>query len=77
MTYICKVYSGSKFLQELRGSSLPDLKRRATVLCDEHYNITDELRVSEVESECILHSCKFTRINKKYPDNIIVRGKWL
>ena len=69
------VYSGGVLRGFIYGNSMTEIKRKASKLCNSYYHVIDEIK---------LHRCNntengvitFTRMNKKSPDNCIVRGKW-
>lgn len=75
MKFAGKLYAGSVFLGVVSADTLTGIKRIASKKCNNHYAVIDNLflfRINNSESRCVTLS----RINKKSPDNRIVRGKW-
>lgn len=75
MKFAGKLYAGSSFLGVISSDTLTGLKRTASKKCNNHYAVMDNLflfRINDREDQCVTLS----RINKKSPDNRIVRGIW-
>lgn len=75
MKFAGKLYAGNVFLGVVSANTLTGIKRIASKKCNDYYAVMDSLflfRVNDSENKCITLS----RINKKSPDNRIVRGIW-
>lgn len=70
-----KLYSGDKHIGEVCAKSLPALKRAASRKCNNYFNVVDEMVLMSVKPDCQVE-LKFTRINRKSPNNTIERGQW-
>lgn len=69
---LARIYTGNIMLGEFNVKNITQAKRTASKLCNNYYNITDTLLIDIGN----WHTARFLRINKKSPDNKIVRGKW-
>lgn len=70
-----KVYSGEVLRGHIYGNSMTEIKQKASKLCNNYHHAIDEIklhRYNHAEDGIVT----FVRINKKSPDNTIVRGKW-
>lgn len=76
MRFICKVYSGQKFLTEIKATSIQTLKRQASTICNNYFNTLDEMKIVVAEGDCVTNSLTLMRVNRKSPDNTIIRGEW-
>lgn len=75
MRFEGKLYAGNLYLGIVAADTLPGLKRKASKKCNDHYAVMDNLflyRINDQERKCVTLS----RINKKSPNNRIVRGIW-
>lgn len=70
-----KLYSGDKHIGEVCAKSIPALKRAASRKCNNYFNVVDEMVLMSVQPDCQVE-LKFTRINRKSPNNTIERGQW-
>ena len=77
-------YIRFKAVLNMRGSdksiiaySMKDLKRKGSRIANGYFNPVDVMTVVELdEVNNIIRSFSLTRINKKYPNGSIERGKW-
>ena len=74
--YIGDVYSGGKNIGSISGMSIINLKRKASQLCNQYYNVIDEMKIRIYDDDNVVGGVSFLRINKKSPNNEIKRGKW-
>lgn len=75
MKFAGKLYAGNLYLGVVSSDTLTGLKRIASKKCNAHYAVMDNLflfRINDCEDKCVTLS----RINKKAPNNTIVRGIW-
>ena len=70
-----KLYSGGKYIGEVSAKSFPALKRTASQKCNDYFNTVDEMVLTNAKPDCQVE-LKFTRINRKSPNNTIERGQW-
>ena len=70
-----KVYSGGTLRGFVRGNSMTEVKRQASMLCNRYYHAIDEMELHRYKNKED-GNIMFTRLNKKSPDNSIIRGKW-
>lgn len=77
MKFAGKVYTSNKeiLLGNICANSFVALKRRASTLCNGYYSAVDTMVLHRVNDEEV-NSLTFTRINRKSPDNRIIRGQW-
>jgi len=68
---LAKVFTGNILIAEFTIANITQAKRTASKLCNNYYNATDTLLIDIGN----WHTSRFVRINKKSPDNKIVRGK--
>lgn len=66
-----KRYSTTLHGVKIEADTLPDLKRKASIVANPYWNSVDEM-VVPIQGRNI----KFTRINKKSPNGRIVFGEW-
>ena len=88
MKYRAKIFTGNgyhnKYLGSIQANTLPTLKRKASQLCNNYFNIWDRMEVIQTEVEadtegnaCVIeYHAVFHRYNKKYPNNTITRDSW-
>lgn len=69
---LAKVYTDNILIAEFATSNITQAKRKASKLCNNYNNVIDTLLIDIGN----WHTARFVRINKKSPDNMIVRGKW-
>ena len=69
------VYSGDVFLGTVQADSMVALKRKASLKCNGYFNVFDTMIVHRANNKEI-DGLKFTRVNRKCPNNTIIRGKW-
>lgn len=66
------MYEGEIYGKKFRRKDVTSLLREASGIANNFSNPIDELIITDAQG---IH-CEFTRINKKYPNNTIERGKW-
>lgn len=69
-----EVYCSEKFVGYIHANNVRDLKRKASILCNRRYSPVDEMLVYMAFGKDA--NCRYTRINKVYPNNTITRGTW-
>lgn len=74
--YKGKVYSGGKFITRITGKNATELKRKASRICNKYYNTVDIMIVRVCRDEEIVGGITLARMNRKSPNNELVRGKW-
>ena len=74
--YIGEVYSNNQYVGMVAGVSIINLKRKASQLCNQYYNVIDTMKIRIFEDDDVIGGISFTRINKKSPNNEIRRGQW-
>lgn len=75
MKFAGKVYSGNLFLGSICANSMSALKRNASRKCNEHFQAIDKMVLHRANDKDI-KDLTFTRINRKSPNNTIIRGQW-
>lgn len=76
LRFVAKVYSGDKFVGVIHEETYKDCIRKATKLCNDHYNSVDRMYLGYYDGDDFIGEIYLFRINKKFPNNTIVRGKW-
>lgn len=76
MKFAAKVYAGDIYLGKVSANSFPVLKRLASRKCNNYFKAIDTMTVYRVNDEDAENEIRFTRINRKAPNNTIVRGCW-
>jgi len=74
--YKGKVFSGGKIVADITGKNITELKRKASRICNNYYNVVDGLVLRRYNDQEIIGGITFTRVNKISPNNEIKRGKW-
>ena len=74
--YLGKVYSESQIIGMISATSITNLKRKASQLCNYYNSVIDNMNVIIYEDDDIIGIVDMSRFNKKSPNNKIVRGKW-
>lgn len=75
MRFSGKVYSGDLFLGNICADSMPVLKRNASRKCNGHFQAIDTMVLYRANDKEI-DGLTFTRVNRKSPNNTIIRGQW-
>lgn len=75
MRYAGKVYAGDLFLGNVCANSMPVLKRNASRKCNGYFQAIDTMILHRADDKEI-DGLTFTRINRKIPNNTIIRGEW-
>lgn len=60
----------------IESSSFLTLKAKASKVANKNFNAVDELLITHVDGTDYENPIRIVRINKKYPNNTIERGKW-
>ena len=76
MKFAAKVYAGDIYLGKVSANSFPALKRLASRKCNNYYHTVDTMAVYRANDEDTENEIRFTRINRKAPNNTVVRGCW-
>ena len=76
MKFAAKVYTGDIYLGKVSANSFPVLKRLASRKCNNHHHAVDTMAVCRANDEDTEKEIRFTRINRKAPNNTVVRGCW-
>ena len=76
MKFAAKVYAGDIYLGKVSANSFPALKRLASRKCSNYYHAVDTMAVCRANDEDTEKEIRFTRINRKAPNNTVVRGCW-
>ncbi len=74
--YKGKVYSGGIVVADITGKNATELKRKASRICNNYDNYIDGLVVHVYNDTEMVDGITFARVNKKSPNNEIIRGKW-
>lgn len=70
-----KLYTGDKFIGKIVAKSLTALKRMASRKCNGYFQSIDTM-VLHGANDKEIDGLMFTRINRKIPNNTIIRGEW-
>ena len=65
------MFTAEIYGQTITADSMTALKRKASRIANNYFNPIDTMKVSREGLEVTFH-----RINKKCPNNTIVRGQW-
>lgn len=76
MKFAAKVYAGGIYVGKVSANSFPILKRLASRKCNNYFRAVDTMSVYRANDEDTEKEIRFTRINRKAPNNTIVRGCW-
>ena len=76
MKFAAKVYAGDIYVGKVSANSFPTLKRLASGKCNNYFHMVDTMAVYRANDEDTENEIRFTRINRKAPNNTIVRGCW-
>lgn len=75
-TYEAKVYAGRIFVGYIQAKSMPALKRKASMKCNQHYAVVDSMFVRMLEDGIERCGAQYYRMNIKAHNNTITRGFW-
>ena len=76
MKFAAKVYAGGIYVGKVSANSFPTLKRLASGKCNNYFQVIDTMAVYRANDEDTEKEIRFTRINRKAPNNTVVRGCW-
>ena len=76
MKFAAKVYAGDIYVGKVSANSFSALKRLASKKCNNYFKAIDTMTVCRANDEDIETEIRFTRINRKAPNNAVVRGRW-
>lgn len=88
MKYCAEIFTGNgyqnKYIGTIHADGISVLKRKASKLCNNYFNIYDRMEVLETEvrtdadgnTRIIEYHAVFRRFNKKHPNNTIERDLW-
>lgn len=76
MKFAAKVYAGDIYVGKVSANSFPALKRLASGKCNNYFQVIDTMTVYRANDDDTEKEIRFTRINRKAPNNTIVRGCW-
>ncbi|MBQ8806504.1 MAG: hypothetical protein IJZ68_08625 [Bacteroidaceae bacterium] len=71
------LYAGDVYLGLISANTMPAMKREASRLCNQHFAAIDKLVLIRANNQDLENHVTYQRINKKAPDNTIIRGKWV
>lgn len=71
------LYAGAVYLGFISANTMPAIKREASRLCNQHFAGIDKLVLVRANNKDLESRITYQRINKKTPDNTIVRGRWV
>jgi hypothetical protein len=74
MEYTGEVFCGNKFVGNIYAKNFATLKRKASKLCNNYCKSVDTIKLYLNCREDAFVT--FTRINRVFPNNEIVRGTW-
>lgn len=66
------MYKAIIYNKTIKGKTVSELFRKASRIANNYYNVIDKIIIFD----SVGIPCEFTRINHKYPNNTIKRGKW-
>lgn len=76
MKFAAKVYAGDIYVGKVSADTFPVLKKLASGKCNNYFKAVDTMVVYRANDEDMDQEIRFTRINRKTPNNNIVRGHW-
>lgn len=76
MKFAAKVYAGDLYIGKVSANSFSALKRLASKKCNNYFKAIDTMAVYRANAEDTEAEIRFTRINRKAPNNTVVRGCW-
>lgn len=76
MNFAAKVYAGGIYIGKISANSFPAIKRLASGKCNDYHQAIDTMIVYRANDEDTDQEIRFTRLNRKAPNNTIVRGCW-
>lgn len=76
MKFAAKVYAGDIYVGKVSADTFPAIKRLASVKCNSYHQAIDTMVVYRVNDEDTDPEIRFIRLNRKAPNNTIMRGRW-
>ena len=76
MKFAAEVYAGDIYVGKISANSFPALKRLASGKCNNYFHVIDTMAVYRFNDVDTDKAIRFTRVNRKAPNNTMIRGCW-
>lgn len=76
MKFAARVYAGDVYIGKVSANTFPAIKRLASEKCNNYSKVVDTMVIYRANDEDTDQEIRFTRLNRKAPNNTIVRGRW-